>query len=91
MPVADIVTALKEGGHVMNSEDPANTVSSVLNRALAQGNGVVRIGRGVWALPETTPRNVEEQAAQGLIEAARPGSGTTSTLVEAEFDEDIPF
>ncbi len=87
LPVGDIVLGLKEGGHVMNSEDPSNTVSSVLNRALQQGNGVVRVGRGVWALPETMPRTVEEQAVHAVLDSGFEIPPFTTS----EIDDDIPF
>lgn len=51
----DLVTALKDGGLVMNSEVPANTVSSVLNRGWRNGSDVVRVSRGMWGLAEWYP------------------------------------
>ncbi len=104
--VADITQALRDGGLAMNSPDPNNTVSSVLNRAFQQGNGVVRVGRGLWALPEWVPNvTVMER------ELATPQAGTpppppqpqpqpprpvtypqTSPMPEAVAeDDDIPF
>jgi len=91
LPVADIVAGLRDGGHVMNSEDPSNTVSSVLNRAFQQGNGVVRVGRGTWAL---APKTVESEAAQTLIDSGwKPDAVPTDgpSFDTEAIDDDIPF
>lgn len=107
LPVADIVTGLRDGGHVMNSEDPSNTVSSVLNRAFHQGSGVVRVGRGIWALvepsaePDSEPRVTTQEATTRptppsprqppLPSWASTTSETPRSLGEELADDDIPF
>ena len=55
MGPVDIVNALKDGGLAMNSVEPANTVSSVLNRGWRNGSDVVRVSRGMWGLAEWYP------------------------------------
>ncbi len=55
MGPVDIVNAIKEGGLVMSSAEPANTVSSVLNRGWRNGSDLVRVSRGMWGLAEWYP------------------------------------
>jgi hypothetical protein len=52
----EILRALKDGGMVLTSADPINTVGSVLNRNYSQGGEIVRVERGVWGLAEWHPR-----------------------------------
>ncbi len=103
LPVSDIVTGLRDGGHVMNSEDPSNTVSSVLNRAFQQGSGVVRVGRGIWALaepsaePGSEPGFTTEEAPPRPSPPQPPLPSWASTTSETPrsvadaIDDDIPF
>lgn len=51
----EIAAALKAGGLVMNSAQPANTIGSVLTRRFQQVGDVVRVGRGMWGLAEWHP------------------------------------
>lgn len=95
MSNGDIAEAIQAGGLVMNSAEPANTVSSVLHRAWESGSDVVRVGRGMWGLKEwypgrdmskplPKPRTVEEQAAQALLKAG----WTASDFALPEPDEE---
>lgn len=52
----DILRALQDGGLVLTSQEPLNTVGSVLNRNFAQGGEVVRVSRGLWGLSSWHPR-----------------------------------
>lgn len=46
-----LTTAIMDGGVVLNSEVPANTVGSVLNRqAKIAGAEIISVSRGVWGL-----------------------------------------
>lgn len=40
---------------MLNSEQPANTIGSVLTRRFQQVGDVVKVGRGVWGLKEWYP------------------------------------
>ena len=75
MKNVEIVEAIRAGGHAMNSPDPINTVSSVLNRALQQGIGIVRVGRGVWQIQKAEAeqpagRLLEDEADNSLFDAS---------------------
>ncbi len=52
---AEILSGLKAGGLVMTSADPVNTIGSVLTRRFHDKGDIVRIGRGIWGLPEWYP------------------------------------
>ena len=52
----EIVRALQDGGIAFKSENPINTVGSVLNRDWNSGGDIVRVDRGVWGLAEWHPR-----------------------------------
>jgi len=52
----DILKALQDGGLAFKSENPINTVGSVLNRDWNSGGDIVRVARGVWGLAEWHPR-----------------------------------
>jgi hypothetical protein len=52
---ADLVAGFKAGGLILQSENWANTVGSVLNRRFAQVGDIVRVGRGMWGLREWNP------------------------------------
>ena len=69
----DIVNALKDGGIVFTSENPVNTVSSVLYRNWTQGGEIVRVSRGVWGLAEWHPR-LRKRAGESRTES---GEGDT--------------
>lgn len=49
---AEILTALRDGGLALNSNEPLNTVGSSLNRRFKETGDIVRVGRGTWALKE---------------------------------------
>ena len=57
---AELAEAIQDGGVVMNSVEPANTVSSVLHRARVNGSPIARVSRGVWGLAEWTPARPKE-------------------------------
>ncbi|MGE3626155.1 MAG: winged helix-turn-helix domain-containing protein [Hyphomicrobiales bacterium] len=52
---AEIVQALKAGGMAMESQDPVNTVGSVLTRRFNTQGDIVRVARGTWGLAEWYP------------------------------------
>jgi hypothetical protein len=69
----EIVAALKAGGMALQSNDPVNTVGSVLTRRFNDKGDVVKVGRGMWGLPEWYPgRNFKKKAAKG--EEAKNGT-----------------
>lgn len=51
----EIATAFVAGGMNLNSADPTNTVGSVITRRFNQVGDIVRVGRGLWGLPEWYP------------------------------------
>lgn len=51
----DLATLFKEGGLVLNSREPANTIGSVLTRRFTEIGDVVRVDRGTWGLKEWYP------------------------------------
>ena len=53
--VQEIVSDLRSGGLHLQSETPANTVTSVLTRAFKGGGDIVRVSRGMWGLQEWYP------------------------------------
>lgn len=55
MGAQEIVADLRAGGLHLQSETPANTVTSVLTRAFNAGGDVVRVSRGQWGLQEWYP------------------------------------
>lgn len=60
----EIAAALKAGGLVLQSADPANTVGSVVTRRFNQVGDIVRVGRGTWGLAEWYPnRNFRKKPA----------------------------
>jgi hypothetical protein len=51
----DLATFFKQGGLVLNSKEPANTIGSVLTRRFMEVGDVVRVDRGTWGLKEWYP------------------------------------
>ena len=65
MSNTEIVNALKAGGLAMNSNDPINTVGSVLTRRFNTVGDLVRMGRGIWGLAEWYPgRNFKKKSTR---------------------------
>jgi hypothetical protein len=52
---AEIAKGLKDGGLVLTSVDPINTIGSVLTRRFHQVGDIVRVERGMWGLKEWYP------------------------------------
>lgn len=52
---SEIVTFLKQGGVMMNSADPVNTVGAVLHRRSITAGDIVRPERGKWGLRDWYP------------------------------------
>lgn len=69
---AEIVQAFKDGGLILNSAEPLNTVGSVLNRRFIQVGDVVRVGRGVWGLKEWYPNRSFKPATKADAASSRP-------------------
>lgn len=66
---AEMVKVLREGGLVMNSADPINTVGSVLTRRFDKVGDIVRVDRGVWGLKEWYPNRTFKTAKQATASA----------------------
>lgn len=67
----DLAALFKEGGLVLNSREPANTIGSVLTRRFADIGDVVRVERGTWGLKEWYP-NRSFKAAKTEASAPEP-------------------
>jgi DNA-directed RNA polymerase delta subunit len=52
---SDLVPLLRQGGIVMNSADPSNTVNSILSRRFNDVGDIVRVERSTWGLREWYP------------------------------------
>lgn len=48
----DIAAIIKKGGVAMKSQDPVNTVGAILTRRAKDVGDIVKVGRGLWGLPE---------------------------------------
>lgn len=79
----EIAEGLKAGGLVMRSDDPANTIGSVLKRRYEEVGDVVRIspGRGgKWGLTEWTPHlrknknNAKDDPAEEFLGESKPAT-----------------
>lgn len=67
MTTPEILAGLLAGGVVFSTATPGNTVGSVLHRETRQGNDVVSIGRGKWALSALikNPGRFQKKGAKG--------------------------
>jgi HB1/ASXL restriction endonuclease-like protein with HTH domain len=83
----DIAAAFKEGGLILQSKEPANTIGSVLTRRFAEVGDVVRVGRGTWGLKEwypnrdfkkKTPTNLKDLGPDDSLDS-KGESGTNET------------
>jgi hypothetical protein len=70
----DIATLFKEGGLVLNSREPANTIGSVLTRRFMDVGDVVRVDRGTWGLKEWYPNRSFKKASEGADKGEAPES-----------------
>jgi hypothetical protein len=67
----ELADMFKAGGLVLTSEEPANTIGSVLTRRFAQVGDVVKVARGTWGLKEWYPgRSFKKDKADDKEEAA---------------------
>ena len=55
MSQASLAEACKDGGLILNSVEPQNTIGSVLSRRFQQVGDVVRVSRGTWGLKDWYP------------------------------------
>lgn len=55
MSAQEMAIDLRNGGLHLQSDNPANTIASVLSRAFAGGSDIVRVSRGQWGLQEWYP------------------------------------
>lgn len=76
MTNAELVDGLKRGGLALNSQEPLNTVGSVMNRRFIQVGDVVRVARGTWGLKEWYPN----RSFKPKGEAADPSRPTDDDL-----------
>lgn len=83
MGPVDIVNAIREGGLVMNSAEPANTVSSVLNRGWRNGSDLVRVSRGMWGLAEWYPDR-DMRFVPSSKDDVEPEDGKNAQLAESD-------
>lgn len=68
---AEILAALKAGGLHLNSQQPINTIGSVLTRRFHVVGDIVRVGRGTWGLMEWYPnRSFKKKGGKGESEGA---------------------
>ena len=51
----EIAAAFREGGLILQSKEPANTIGSVMTRRFNEVGDIVRVGRGTWGLKEWYP------------------------------------
>lgn len=72
----EIFQALKSGGLVFTSANPATTIGSILHRNWKGGGAIVRVSRGVWGLAEWHPRL-----------RRKPGEGTATDDEETSESE----
>lgn len=90
---ADIAKALQEGGLSMKSADVVNTVGAVLTRRSKESSDLVKVGRGVWGLPEwnapkaqieqPSPRETTHRPqARSLQEAMREMASVSQTIYQ---------
>jgi hypothetical protein len=76
----EFAALFKEGGLVLNSKEPANTIGSVLTRRFAEVGDVVRVERGTWGLKEWYPNRSfkkdakadDEKGEDQATQAAKP-------------------
>ncbi len=79
---AEIVTAFKAGGLVMNSVDPINTVGSVLTRRSNQVVDIVKAERGRWGLAEWYPGRSFKKKGASKGEGEQPVTSGDPTAPE---------
>jgi DNA-directed RNA polymerase delta subunit len=65
-----ITNGLLSGGLILNSQEPMNTVGSVLTRRFHENGDIVRVSRGVWGLREWYPRQSFKTKADQVTEAS---------------------
>lgn len=63
----DIAKELMAGGHMMTLSHAADSITSVLDRALQKDEGIVRIGQGPWALVEWTRKGRSEKPLRSIV------------------------
>lgn len=69
----EIAALFKAGGLVLNSEQPANTIGSVLTRRFNEVGDVVRVERGTWGLKEWYPnRSFKKSEAESDEDKGEP-------------------
>lgn len=64
---AAILEALEEGGLKSESQQPLNTLGSILNRRMNEVGDIIRVGRGIWGLKQW---HSSEQLAQMALDEA---------------------
>jgi hypothetical protein len=78
----EIAALFKAGGMAMNSQQPANTIGSVLTRRFSEVGDVVRVGRGTWGLKEWYPNRSfkkDKETAKGDDPAAEKTTEVETT------------
>lgn len=90
MTNSEILAALRDGGLVMTSADPLNTVGAVITRRSKEVGDIVKVGRGIWGLKEWYPGRSFNKAAKGNgdVEAKASSSEPEQPLLQ---DDDDPL
>jgi len=81
---AEIAKMLKDGGLVMTSADPVNTVGSVLTRRFNQVGDIVRVSRGMWGLKEWYPNRNFRASPKAASPSPEENEQATSYPTEPE-------
>jgi hypothetical protein len=55
MGAQELAAELRDGGLLLQSEDPAKSIASTLHRSFMNGGEIVRVDRGMWGLAEWYP------------------------------------
>ena len=82
MNSADLATALQSGGLALTSNDPANTIGSVLTRRFNTVGDIVRVSRGQWGLREWYPHTSFQRKNDKRRDAAREEGGNGEPVPE---------
>jgi DNA-directed RNA polymerase delta subunit len=86
----ELAALFKEGGLAMNSQEPANTIGSVLTRRFMDVGDVVRVERGTWGLKEWYPNRsfkTKGESTDKEMPAAEPRKEHWKTRQKREREE----
>jgi hypothetical protein len=86
MTNTEIANELKQGGLVMNSVDPKNTIGSVLTRRFNDVGDIVRVDRGTWGLKDWYPGRTFKTTVRAPRNAAGHADEEQATSSQVMFD-----